>query len=107
MGTKVPSMTEPFRLKYHSIAFRLAPSQFNAGVTPVADLRAEVSVESEYVLLLSGVMPAFDKKSYVGRVCSPVSLLYISVRRVQTDLEELHDSIEECNRFGTLRAAGR
>lgn len=47
MGTKVPSRSEPLRLKYHSMALRLEPWQFNAGVTPAADLRALVSVESE------------------------------------------------------------
>ena len=46
IATKVPSMTEPLRLKYHSIAFRLLPSQLSAGVTPDADLSAEVSVVS-------------------------------------------------------------
>ena len=46
MATNVPSMRDPFTLKYHSISSRVLPSQFNAGVTPDADLRAEVRVES-------------------------------------------------------------
>ena len=68
MGTKVPSSKEPLRLKYHSMALRLELSQFNAGVTPAADLRALVSVESVYVLLELGVMPAAASQSYVGSV---------------------------------------
>lgn len=32
MGTKTPSMTEPFKLKYHEIAFRLDDVQSSEGV---------------------------------------------------------------------------
>ena len=63
MATNSPSMTEPLRLKYHSIAFSVLPSQLSAGVTPEALLRAEVSVESVNVLLEEGVMPASASQS--------------------------------------------
>ena len=55
-------MTDPLRLKYHSMALRLLPLQFSAGVTPVADLRALVRVVSVYVVLVEGVMPALARK---------------------------------------------
>ena len=61
--TKSPSMTEPLRLKYHSIEFRLLLSQLSAGVTPDASLSASVSVVSVYVLLDEGVMPASASQS--------------------------------------------
>ena len=66
--TKSPSMTEPLRLKYHSISFRLLPSQLRAGVTPDALLRALVSDERVWVVLDEGVMPASASHSYVGSV---------------------------------------
>ena len=45
MATNSPSMTEPLRLKYHSMALRLELWQFSAGVTPDAALSALVSAE--------------------------------------------------------------
>ena len=63
IGTKVPSMREPFTLKYHSISLRVLPSQFNAGVTPEASFSAFVRVESVKVLLEEGVMPAAESQS--------------------------------------------
>lgn len=36
--------------------------------TPEADLRAPVRVESVYVLVDEGVMPAFESQVYVGRL---------------------------------------
>lgn len=98
MGTNVPSMSEPLRLKYQLIWFSALPSQFSDGVTcsahtqhqprsrlrraleggrtPVAALSAPVIVASVYVLLLEGVMPAAASRSYVGSVLkSPTTVL--------------------------------
>ena len=69
-------MTEPLRLKYHSMELRLPLSQFSAGVTPDADFRALVSVESVKVLLELGVMPALASHSYVGRVLNSFTTVW-------------------------------
>lgn len=58
MGTNLPSRSEPFKWKYQLIWLRFLPSQSRAGVTPEADLRAEVIWERVKVLLESGVIPA-------------------------------------------------
>jgi len=68
IGSNLPSMREPCTLKYHSISFKLSPSQFKAGVTPEAAFKAEVIVDKLKVLLLSGVIPACESQSNVGRV---------------------------------------
>lgn len=63
MGTKVPSMTDPFKLKNHSIALRVLPSHSKAGVTPEADFSAEVNDDKVWVAVLLGVMPAAASQS--------------------------------------------
>ncbi len=68
IGTKTPSRREPLTLKYHSISLIAPLSQLSAGVTPVAAFNAAVSVASVNVLLVEGVMPAAERKSYVGSV---------------------------------------
>lgn len=48
MGTKVPSTTEPRRLKYHEIVFRLSETQPTTGVKPPDPVsKAEMISESE------------------------------------------------------------
>lgn len=62
IGTKTPSMIDPFKLKYHEIPFRVPALQSNAGVTPDALLRAEVRVERVNVADVLGRMPALDNQ---------------------------------------------
>jgi hypothetical protein len=63
MGTKDPSMIDPFRLKYHDMAFSVLPLQSKAGVTPEALFSAEMRVESVNVLDVLGRMLALDSQS--------------------------------------------
>lgn len=56
-------MTDPFKLKYQLIWFKLLPSQFRDGVTPDAAFKAEVIVDKVNVLLVEGVIPAFASHS--------------------------------------------
>lgn len=63
MATKLPSIIDPFKLKYHSIAFNVLPSQFRAGVNPPdSDFKAEVSCDRVNVLEELGVMPWLDSQ---------------------------------------------
>lgn len=99
-------MTDPLRLKYHSIAFRLLPLQFNAGVTyaiikienggvtigedgitPEADFKAEVSAESVNVLLDDGVMPPCESQSNVGSVLKSLTTVWKKATAYKTTRE--------------------
>jgi len=68
IGTKVPSMMEPFKLKYQLAAFRVLESQLRAGVKPDCAFSAEVSWERVNVLEVLGVIPSFDSQVKVGSV---------------------------------------
>ena len=88
------------------MALRVAPLQFSAGVTPDADLRADVKVESVYVLLVDGVMPAAASQLYVGSVWAHVKKAVLIVDS-SANLEELDNGVEEGDSFSASRAAGR
>ncbi len=86
IGTKVPSIIEPFRLKYQLIELSFLLSQSSAGVnpydarsenlrrsyitplTPDPVLRAEVRLAKVCVVDDDGVIPAFSSHVYVGSV---------------------------------------
>lgn len=60
IGTKVPSIMDPLRLKYQLMAFKVLPLQLNAGVNPPdAAFKADVSEERVCVAELDGVIPWF------------------------------------------------
>lgn len=62
IGTKVPSIADPTKLKYQEIWVIVLESQSSEGVNPPEpDANAEVSWESLYVLVAEGVIPAFDR----------------------------------------------
>lgn len=63
IGTKTPSTTDPFKLKYQDIALRVVPLQVKAGVTPEALLKAETSVERVNVFDVLGRMPPLANQS--------------------------------------------
>jgi len=76
IGTKTPSMAEPFKLKYQEIAPSEPDVQSSAGVTPAADLRADVRAERVYVLEESGVIPALASQVYVGRLLKSLTTVW-------------------------------
>ena len=53
MGTNVPSMTDPFRLKYHSIWFNVPEVQSRAGVNPWETITTDFfeKLREEYSLI--------------------------------------------------------
>jgi len=68
MGTNVPSIREPFKLKYQEIVFKLDPLHPRAGVNPVSAFRALVNWVSVKLAEEEGTMPWFERKVKVGSV---------------------------------------
>lgn len=68
MGTNVPSIIDPFKLKYHAISFKLLPSHVSIGVTPASAASAFSSDVSVCVVEEDGVMPWLASHVYVGSV---------------------------------------
>jgi hypothetical protein len=61
IGTNVPSMMEPFKLKYQLIAFSVPEVQLRAGMKPDWACKAEVSCERVKVFEVLGVIPALAR----------------------------------------------
>jgi len=76
IGTNTPSITEPFRWKYHWIAFKVLPVHSRAGVNPDWAFRAALSWDKVNVLLVVGVIPALDRNVKVGSVWKSLTTVW-------------------------------
>jgi len=77
MGTKVPSMIDPFKLKYQLIWFKAPDSQSSAGVKP-PDCAANAVVNWDRVKVLDvlGVIPSFSSQVNVGNVWNSLTTVW-------------------------------